>query len=356
MNNQYTTPSLFGLSNSNRDFTHADAWGKNQFNSAFPTALCCYLAHKGLKANYLVSNGSEIYCDVLAINEAFGIDLHSPDIYFSFETPYTPYQPLVVGSLPRVDLVIQNRKTGNCIAGFEIKLTALPDNTTHDRMESEYGSELVVRPDTIVYLACSLAHKKNANDCFNQVLHPLFIHQWDDANEVKNHLGQIIFSLQSLVESLSAGKQTPFLIQPIWKTKGKSPVLSEYCLDVFIWSDIAFLKFILDISSKEANTNANLTRQQRTLIWLYKMLLDYCQQGRFNHTEIIDRLSYNTKNDKAFAVSGNITNRYMACQRLTQPIIGKSEIKNIILGGGQNLLSPERRFDAIVFSSPELFA
>ena len=86
------------------------------------------------------------------------------------------------------------------------------------------------------------------------------------------------------------------------------------------------------------------------------MLLDYCQQGRFNHTEIIDRLSYNTKNDKAFAVSGNITNRYMACQRLTQPIIGKSEIKNIILGGGQNLLSPERRFDAIVFSSPELFA
>ena len=26
------------------------------------------------------------------------------------------------------------------------------------------------------------------------------------------------------------------------------------------------------------------------------------------------------------------------------------EIKNIILGGGQNLLSPERRFDAIIFN------
>ena len=31
------------------------------------------------------------------------------------------------------------------------------------------------------------------------------------------------------------------------------------------------------------------------------------------------------------------------------------EIKNIILGGGQNFLSPERRFDAIVLSNPEMF-
>ena len=32
-----------------------------------------------------------------------------------------------------------------------------------------------------------------------------------------------------------------------------------------------------------------------------------------------------------------------------------NEIKNIILGGGQNLLSPERRFDAIIVNSPDLF-
>jgi len=45
----------------------------------------------------------------------------------------------------------------------------------------------------------------------------------------------------------------------------------------------------------------------------------------------------------------------MSCQNLTNPRITKQEIKNIILGGGQNLLSPERRFDAIIFNSPELF-
>jgi type II restriction enzyme len=40
---------------------------------------------------------------------------------------------------------------------------------------------------------------------------------------------------------------------------------------------------------------------------------------------------------------------------LTQPIIAKDEIKNIILGGGQKHLSPERRFDAILYFSNELF-
>ncbi|MCE7934428.1 MAG: HindVP family restriction endonuclease, partial [Chlorobi bacterium CHB2] len=33
----------------------------------------------------------------------------------------------------------------------------------------------------------------------------------------------------------------------------------------------------------------------------------------------------------------------------------KNEIKHIILGGGQNFLSPERRFDSIIVNSPEIF-
>jgi hypothetical protein len=45
----------------------------------------------------------------------------------------------------------------------------------------------------------------------------------------------------------------------------------------------------------------------------------------------------------------------MTCAELTKPRIKKKEIRKIILGGGQNLLSPERRFDAIIYNSPELF-
>lgn len=48
-------PRLFGLTNSNRDFSLKDTWGKNQFNSSFPIALCCYMASKGIDVNYLIS-------------------------------------------------------------------------------------------------------------------------------------------------------------------------------------------------------------------------------------------------------------------------------------------------------------
>jgi hypothetical protein len=45
----------------------------------------------------------------------------------------------------------------------------------------------------------------------------------------------------------------------------------------------------------------------------------------------------------------------MRSEILHRPRINKSEIREIILGGGQNLLSPERRFDAIIYNSPDLF-
>jgi hypothetical protein len=85
------------------------------------------------------------------------------------------------------------------------------------------------------------------------------------------------------------------------------------------------------------------------------MLHDIVKSGKFDHKKIVDNLSYNTKNDKAFAAAGNVTNLFMKSNRLLKPIITKSEIKNVILDGGQDLLSPERRFDAIIFNSPELF-
>ena len=144
-------------------------------------------------------------------------------------------------------------------------------------------------------------------------------------------------------------------MQPIWKTQGKSPTLSENCLDVFVWSNFAFTQLFLDVARGELSSNNRITRQIRTIIWLFKMLFDFSVNGQFNHAKIIDELSYNTKNDKAFAVSGMVTHPYMTCAELTNPRITKEEIKSIILGGGQNLLSPERRFDAIIYNSPELF-
>lgn len=49
------------------------------------------------------------------------------------------------------------------------------------------------------------------------------------------------------------------------------------------------------------------------------------------------------------------TYQYMKSPVLTNPRIKKDEIKNIILGGGELLLSPERRFDAVILNTLGLF-
>lgn len=345
------TPRLFGIKNSNRDFSKQSAWGKNQFNSSFPTALCCYLASKNLEANYFIFEKGEFVCSSIDIAQVFGRSPDSDSIYFAFEASHMPFQKYVIGSLPRTDLVIQDKLTGDCLLGLEVKLTALPDNTTCHLSEKEYGSEIVIRPDTIVYLACSLASTLG-NHLPNIIDKKIKINDWSEPKEVLKKIDKIIPNLKQVISETH--KQTPFLLQPVWKTLGKSPRLAENCLDVFLWSDVGFAYLITELASIDTQAN-KITRQTRTAVWLFKMLLDIANNGSFNQEDIIDNLSYNTKNDKAFASAGNVTNRFMKSPNLAKPRVRREEIKNIILGGGQDLLSPERRFDAIIYNSPELF-
>lgn len=350
------TPSLFGLINSNRDFLQDDTWGKNQFNSSFPASLLCYMASKGQGAKYIVSTQSKIQVDEIEFKTVVGLDWNSKDLFFSFESEFSPYHKYVSGKLPRVDLVFQNLKNSSLLAPLEIKLTALPDNTTCELAEEKYGSELVIRPDTIVYLALSLLHNQAYKpDQIKGLVkkHKINSLDFEDEKLLVQRFSSLLDFVSELV-SISEQKQSPLIMQPIWKTMGKAPRLAENCLDCFIWSDVGFLKFNAEICKITAKTNS-INRQMRSIVWLVKMLLDYFENGHFSPEHITNQLVYGVRNDKAFAASGFVTNYYMSCAELTKPRITKNEIKNIIKGGGEKLLSPERRFDAIVFSSPDLF-
>lgn len=353
-----TKPGLFGIKHSNRDFTNKNTWGKNQFNSSFPAALSAYLYERNFENVYLtLDKDLKVVHNKISTLDFFGLDPNSDDLFYSFESAFTPYEQLLVGHLPRVDLVTQSRSSGQALKPIEIKLTALPDNTTCSLTEDNYGTEIVIRPDTIVYLACSIVNNfKDRLDELKSHFPKDFekIEDWTEGTSVWPYIPQMLKIIDDITLSI-LDKQEPILMQPIWKTQGKSPALSENCLDVFVWSNFAFTQLFLDVARGELSSRNRITRQIRTIIWLFKMIYDFSIDGQFNHAKIIDSLSYNTKNDKAFAVSGLVTFQYMRCEELTKPRITKDEIKNIILGGGQNLLSPERRFDAIIFNSPEIF-
>lgn len=350
-------PGLFGINKSNRDFTNKDNWGKNKFNSSFPVSLTNYLYSKGLDNIYLKLNENlEVVHNKINAESLFGINPDSENLFFAFESPFVQYEKLVFGNIPRDDVVTHDISSEKCLKALEIKLTALPDNSTCELDEKNYGCELVIRPDTIVYLACSIAILYNNKD-EKEKLRLIFgnefeqIKDWTDPASVLPYIAKMAQKLDEIFLDKS-DYQEPLILQPVWKTLAKSPKLADKCLDVFVWSNFAFTRLFIDASK---NLNGKINRQSRSLIWLFKMLYDFSESDQINHSKIIDELSFNTKNDKAFSVNGKVTYPYMKCESLTEPRINKSEIKEIILGGGQNLLSPERRFDAIIYNSPTLF-
>ena len=352
-----TTPSLFGLNNSNRDFSRAENWGKNQFNSSFPASLLAYMHSVQLEPAY-ITLGSDLatFHSKISVAELFGIEPTSVHLFHAFERDYAPFQKFVVGNLPRIDYVTIDASSGACKRGLEIKLTALQDNTTHNLTEDNYGSELVVRPDTIVYLGiCIASHYEDNPTELRDALYPICetIVDWTSISDVLPKIRHMIDAFDSLLSS-TLERQQPLVIQPIWKTEGKASILSEHCLDSFVWSDYAFTRLFID-SAKSSYVKEGINRATRTFVWLVKMLYDYACDGKISHNTTIDAQSYNTKNDKAFALSGLKTVKYMKSPELTTPRVTKTEIKNIILGGGHKLLSPERRFDAVIVNTPGLF-
>ena len=100
-------PSLFGISRSNRNFADPYYWGKNQFNSAFPVALACYMRSKQLPAVYVkFKNTRSTEVGELEISDVFGSALPNEELYFSFETRFDRFRDFVHDELPAIDLVV----------------------------------------------------------------------------------------------------------------------------------------------------------------------------------------------------------------------------------------------------------
>lgn len=350
-----TAPGLFGQTHSNRDYTKEKTWGKNQFNSSFPASLIAYMSYKGIDPVYVcLDKKQNVIHKTITGAELFGLDPLSDSLYYGFESNYFPYNKFYTGKSERIDLVLSNRNTDTPLRGFEVKLTALPDSTTKDLTEDKYSCEIVVRPPTICFAACSICSHYStakAQQRLRELLAgvPLITH-WEMIEEVSPHYAAIRRAVLRVMDDMTR-HQSPLIIQPVWKTNGKTFRLTDDCLDAFVWSDIAVVKMCIDAPYSEADIN----RFQRTVIWVYKMLFDYVTYGQFDYVTIIKNQSYGTANDKAFSLPGTRSYDFLKSKELAKPRIGKNEIKNIILGGGHRFLSPERRFDAVIVNTPELF-
>lgn len=352
--NRKDIPGLFGQKHSSRDYTKESYWGKNQFNSSFPASLVAYMHSKNINPVYLCMGENAGICHQYITGEQlYGINPLSDDIFYNFEAGYSVYEKYYIGNREKTDLVTVNRLTNQSLRGLEIKLTALPDNTTKRQSEDKYSCEIVMRPPTICFLACSMceAYTGDVNrlrDLLSGV--PQIVH-WEDAESVAPCYGKIQNAVLRVAMDMRE-KQQPLIIQPVWKTEEGKMRLADDCLDVFVWSNLATILMCVQDENVEGK---DINRFQRTIIWIYRMLFDYVTYGVFDYVTIIKNHSYGNANDKAFSLPGTRSYKFLKSLELLHPRIKKNEIKNIILGGGQNLLSPERRFDAVIVNSTDLF-
>ena len=349
-----TSPGLFGQRFSSRDYTKPRNWGKNIFNSSFPASLVAYMWSKNIAPIYLcIDKNNRLTKSYINAKEIFGIDPLSDQAYYNFEAGFSSFEKFYTGNREKIDLVMMNRDTNQNLIGLEIKLTALPDNTTKNDTEDKFGCEIVVRPPTICFLACSICEEFNSDKKKNELRKILNqvpkIYHWNEVSEVIPHYNKIQQAISDICKKIW-NTQKPLIIQPVWKMiNGK---LAEDCLDTFIWSNLGVIQMCMQ---KESAPMYEINRFQRAIIWIYLMLKDFVDYDSFDYVRIVKDHSFENANDKAFSIPGKSSWKLMHCEELTHPRISKSEIKNIILGGGQNLLSPERRFDAAIVNNPDIF-
>ena len=339
---------LFGIVHSNRpDGQH---WTKNCFNSSFPTALACYMMEKGINAIYarldIVDGQLKVVCDEIPIHELFRCgQLHPSELEFDFEAKFEPYQAFAFDPVDGIDLVVRDLQ-GNYLAPVEVKLTVLPTSATSSKPESDWGSEIVVRTATTSYCAFSIwdsvkEHSRHIREIFEETC--ANIGSWTNDYEM-SHKTNNLRSCIDVFEREYLRFQRPLVMEPIWKTRGQSPILCDDAFDIVVWSNLAFTRLFLD-----TEINETMSRPMRASARLARCIWELSKSGKIRVDEIYRQMAFGQQTDKEVSVPGDRWRRYITCDRTLRPAVPKTALNEIIAPGYIDHLQPERRFDQTLY-------
>lgn len=341
---------LFGIEHSNR--LPDNHWGKNCFNSSFPAATASYMLEHGIPAIYIKleeRNGRlVVVASEIPIQDVFNCgDCHADQLYFSFESVFEPYQEYSFDAVDGIDLVIKDL-AGHFLSPLEVKLTVLPDSTTYMKSEDKWGSEIVVRAATTSYCALGMydAVKSNSREVraiFEEACSS--IQMWDNDFEMTHKIPSLCSAINSFQKQYYT-RQKPLVMQTLWKTQGKSPMLADNAFDVVIWSDYAFSRLFIDSSSEAA---ATMSRPMRASARLARCLWELSKSGKIRVVDIYRQMAFGNQTDKEFSIPGNKWKQYVSSPRTERPILPKDVVTSIIQDGYIEKLSPERRFDQTLY-------
>jgi len=341
---------LYGIENSNR--TNEDHWGKNCFNSSFPTAMACYMFDKNISAIYnkldVVDGELTVISTEIPIRDVFNSGTRSLDyLDFRFESTYMPYQEYSFDGIDGIDLVVRDI-IGEYLSPLEVKLTVMPTKETSTRSEDKWGCELVIRSATTSYCALGMFDAiRNESATVREIFEGACssIQSWDNDFEM-THKTQDLSECINVFQQRYLDKQKPLLLQTIWKTQGQSPLLADYAFDIVIWSDYAFSRLFVDGAF---NTDNTMSRPKRASARLARCLWELSKSGKIRVTDIYRQMAFGNQTDKEFAIPGSKWRRYVTSPRIPNLMLSKDVLSEIIQPGYIEMLQPERRFDQTLY-------
>ena len=341
---------LFGIKHSNR--TTDNHWGKNCFNSSFPTAVACYMLANDIPAIYNklvnVGNKLKVVSSEISLRDVFNCGAMKLDeLDFRFESKYEPYQLFSFDTIDSIDLVIKTINN-EFLTPLEIKLTVLPTSNTSNLPETEWGCELVVRSATTSYCALGMFDSvKHDASTVRSIFEAACssIGSWTNDFEMC-HKTPLLIECINTFQRKYLDRQKPLLIQTVWKTQGQSPTLADNAFDIIVWSDYAFSRLFLD---NTLITGQTMSRPMRASAKLARCLWELSKSGKIRLGDIYRQMAFDTQTDKEFAIQGTKWRSYISSTRIVQPILHKNVINNIIEPGYIERLRPERRFDQTLY-------
>ncbi len=341
---------LFGIKHSNR--TVDDHWGKNCFNSSYPTATACYMLANNIPAIYIrldyINGRLCVVADEIPIQQVFNCGNKDPgDLHFNFESVFEPYQQYSFDAIDGIDLVVKDTN-GNYLSPLEVKLTVLPTDQTSRQPEEKWGCELVIRSATTSYCALGMfdsvkEHAYHIREIFEESCSS--IQMWDNDYEMTHKMPMLCRSIDAFQKEYYH-HQKPLLMQTIWKTQGKSPLLADQAFDIVVWSDYAFSRLFIDGSGAEATT---MSRPMRATARLARCIWELSKSGKIRVVDIYRQMAFGNQTDKEFAIGGSKWRQYVTSDRIVRPILPKNVVNEIIEPGYIQRLSPERRFDQTLY-------
>ena len=341
---------LFGIEHSNR--RPEDHWGKNCFNSSFPASMACYMMAHNIPAIYnkLVEVDGElkVVSSEIPIEKVFNCGgLSLSDLDFHFESVFEHYQDFSFDAVDGIDLVVKS-VSGEFLSPLEVKLTVLPTDSTSRMSEDKWGCELVIRSATTSYCALGMFDAVQED---SRAVRAIFeeacssIQNWDNDFEMTHKTPNLCAAVDEF-QKRYYNRQKPLLMQAIWKTQGKSPLLADQAFDIVIWSDYAFSRLFVDSSY---NIESTMSRPMRATARLARCLWELSKSGKIRLVDIYRQMAFGNQTDKEFAINGSKWRRYVTSDRVLRPALSKDVVTEIIEDGYIEKLSPERRFDQTLY-------